>query len=262
MESSGAYTTKLGAGLGLGPETSVLLGLWVPGMGTGDLYRKALQSGLFPNLSARRLKNIVKDAFAPRYLAPMGQPARYLQALEPALPKGEFQQLLYLYTCRANPILADFVREVYWERYAAGEDRLRNEDVEAFMRRGSDEGKTVKRWSDATIKRVVSYLTGVCADFGLLGRRYVGGRLVRPYRVEDRVAAFLAHDLHFAGLGDHALQAHGDWALFGLGSEDVRDELKRLSLQGYFVYQSAGTVTHISWKSKSMEEFVRVLAEG
>ena len=56
--------------------------------------------------------------------------------------------------------------------------------------------------------------------------------------------------------------AHPDWQLFGLAREDVREEFKRLSLQGHLILQSAGEATHIGWKHKHMEDLVGVLAEG
>ena len=76
------------------------------------------------------------------------------------------------------------------------------------------------------------------------------------------MAGYLAHDLHFAGLGDNAVLSHLDWRIFGLAVYDVREELKRLALKGYLILQSAGDITRISWKYKTMEELCDVLAEG
>ncbi len=256
------YTTKLGAGLGLIQETQALLNVWNPGMDAKDVYRAVLQSGEFPQVSARRLRNIVVECFAPRYLMADGKPAQYLKDLSAALSSTEIKQLFFLYTCRANLILADFVRNVFWERYAMGDDRVSNDDAGAFIRRAIDDGRTIKRWSEGMINRVASYLTGCCEDYGLLGNLTRAGRKILPFRIEPRVAAYLAHDLHFAGLGDNAVTSHSDWQLFGLTRDDVREEFKRLSLQGYFIHQSAGDITHIGWKHKSMEEFIDVLAQS
>ena len=256
------YTTQLQAGLGLVQETRLLLRIWEPGMSSPALYQAALRSGEFPNVSARRLRNIVTECFAPRYLVADGKPARYLKPLAVALAPAELNQLFFLHTCRANAIFADFVREVFWERYAAGDDKVTVDETRAFVRRGVDDGKTAKRWSDSTVKRVTSYLLGCCTDYGLLGKRTLSARAIIPFRIEAKAAAYLAHDLHFAGLGDNALLTHQDWQLFGLAREDVRDELKRLSLQGHLILQSAGEITHIGWKHKDMEGLVDVLAES
>jgi hypothetical protein len=256
------YTTQLQAGLGLIGETKALLNLWVPGMTTTRLYQEALESGRFPNVTARRLRNIVAECFAPRYLVDGGTPAAHLKLLEPGLTPSELQQFLLLFTCRANAILADFVREVYWERYAGGYAEVANDDARAFVERGIDDGKTSKRWAETTVRRVSAYLTGCCADYGLLDGGGKSGRRIQPLRVSYKLAAYLAYDLHFAGLGDNAMLSHEDWSLFGLGRDDVLDEMKRLSLKGLFIIQSAGDVIMISWKYPDMETLCDVLTQS
>ena len=86
-------------------------------------------------------------------------------------------------------------------------------------------------------------------------------RRILPFRIAPKVAAYLAYDLRFAGLGDNAALAHEDWALFGLDRFSVLDEIKRLSLKGLLIAQAAGDVVRISWKRQSMEEILDVIAE-
>jgi hypothetical protein len=256
------YTTQLGAGLGLIAETSALLELWQPPMDSSALYQVALQSGRFPNVSARRLRNIIMECFAPRYLIHKGRPAVHLKKLEHAFTAQELSQLFFLYTCRAHLILTDFVRQVYWHRYAAGYEAISNKDANAFVAQAVRDGKTQKLWSDNMIDRVASYLTGCCADYGLLEEGQKSERKILPFRLESRVAAYLAYDLHGAGLGDNSIMGHEDWALFGLDRNDVRLEFKRLSLQGYVIIQSAGEVTRIGWHYSSLEELTDVIVQS
>ncbi len=257
------YTTQLQAGLGLIEETKILLDLWSPGMTTPALQQLALESGRFPKVTARRLRNVISECFAPRYLSAAGTPAAsHLRILSPATSSAELIQFFLLFTCRANLILGDFIRQVYWERYASGHSEVANDDAERFVRRALDDGKTVKRWSESTVRRVSVYLTGCCADYGLLDRGQKSVRRILPCRITPKVAIYLAYDLHFSGLGDNSLMGHADWQLFGFSSDEVREELKRLSLKGYFIMQSAGDVTRISWKHKTMEELCDVLAQG
>ena len=157
MTDAVPYTTQLQAGLGLVQETTTLLEYWQPGMETMDLYQGALQSGAFPNISARRLRNIVAECFAPRFLRGEGPPARYLKCLKPALSSTELNQFYFLYTCRANQILGDFVRAVYWDRYESGANIVGKDDATEFIERAIDDGKTSKRWSESTVKRLSPY---------------------------------------------------------------------------------------------------------
>jgi hypothetical protein len=256
------YTTQLQAGLGLVNETRTLLELWSPCMSAAQLYRRALDSGRFPAIAARRLLNIVCECFAPRYLTDHGKPAARLKRLSASLPTADLRQLMLIYTSRANPILGDFVRQVYWDRYSGGHPNITNDDARAFVERGIDDGKTAKRWSESTIRRVSAYLTGCCADYGLLERGLRSSRGILAFRISAPVAAYLAHELHTSGIGDNALLVHEDWQLFGLAREGVLEELKRLSLKGLLIVQAAGDAVRVGWKVHDMETLCDVLAQG
>nr|WP_274521603.1 BrxA family protein [Ectothiorhodospira variabilis] len=247
------------AGLGLIEETQRLFELYEPGMRYPQLFAKALESGQFPLVSARRLDNIVRECFGPRYLRQPGVAERLKQLL-PCLDSDERRQLLLLHTARANMILADFIREVYWPRYTSGRDSLSREDALRFVENAVREGKTQKPWSKSTVRRVSGYLLSACADFGLLESRRSGPRRLHSLRLSTRVSAYLAYDLKSQGLGDNQILNHRDWQLFGLERSDVKEQFKRLSLEGLLIMQTAGDVTHISWQHKNMQEVVDVLA--
>jgi len=255
------YTTQLQAGLGLLEETRQLLEVYEPGMSASQLYEAALASGRFPLVTARRLRNIAAECFSPRYLRDPNVAAR-LKSLVDRFTKAELNQLLFIYTARANLVLADFVREVYWTRYSAGRNDLQLEDARSFVANNVREGKTQTPWSETTIKRISSYLMGCCADYGLLTTTGRNQRSIAAYRILPKVAAYLAYDLKFSGLGDNQIVSSSDWDLFGLERADVRDQLKRLSLQGLLIFQAASDVVHIGWTYKSMEELIDVIAQS
>jgi len=255
------YTTQLQAGLGLLEETRQLLQVYQPGMSASQLYEAALASGRFPLVTARRLRNIVAECFAPRYMRDPHVAVR-LKSLVDRFTTAELNQLLFIYTARANLVLADFIREVYWARYSAGRNDLQLDDARTFVANSVREGKAQKLWSETTIKRVSSYLMGCCADYGLLTTTGRNQRSIAAYRILPKVAAYLAYDLKFSGLGDNQIVSSSDWALFGLERADVRDQLKRLSLQGLLIFQAASDVVHIGWTYKSMEELIDVIAQS
>jgi Putative inner membrane protein (DUF1819) len=256
------YTTQLQAGLGLVPVTQKLLVAWRSGMDGQGLLKAALSSGDFPAVTARRLRNIIIEAFCPRYLVDGAAPAKLLKSVSGSLSREDFRLLCFLFTCRANPILADFVRQVYWPRYAAGGSSVSKEGSLQFVSTAVSDGRTKNRWSETTVIRVASYLLGACADFGLLGAMKAGARSIVTFRITPNVVSVLAHDLHLKGLGDNALLRSPDWALFGLEADDVLGELKRLSLRRELIVQSAGGVMQVSWKFKSMKELADGIAKG
>ena len=254
------YTTQLGQGLGLIEETKTLFELYEPGMTSSQLYDAAMASGRFPLVTARRLRNIVAECFAPRYLK---QPnvAEYLKKLQKSLSSEEHIQLQFLYTARASFIFAEFVRYVYWPRYESGGSDLERIDALDFIEAGISEGKTRKPWSDSVIRRVASYLLGASVNFGFLEEKNRNQRTIKPYHLSDRVAAYLVYELKLSGLGDNNIVNHSDWQLFGLEPLDVRDYLKRLSLKGFLIYQATAEVVHIGWTYKDMWEVINVIAE-
>ena len=261
MKNNKLYTTQLSAGLGVIDETRTLLDLWQPGMKIPELFQIALDSGQFPNISARRLRNIVAECFAPRYLVVKDYPAILLKGLIKNVTSTELSQIMFLFTVRANVILADFIKKVYWIQYSSGQDTISNDDARDFVLQANQQGRTTSLWSGNTIKRVSTYLTGCLANFGMLetGRKSV--RRIIPYRVEQKIIALLAYDLHFNGFGDNSVIAHPDWELFGLQKKDLRDEMKRLSLKGFFIIQTAGDVIRIEWKYNNWEELIHVISE-
>ncbi len=210
-------------------ETRLLLELWHEGLTPAALHQAALEAGVFPNMSARRLRNFVSECFAPRLLRDGGSTARHLKLLLPTLTSREFEQLLFLYACRANAVLPNFVREVYWEAYASGRETVSNADARVFVERANQDGKTVKPWTPSTQARVANGVTGCCGDFRLLARGSRRERRILPFRMEPRVTAFLAYELHFAGSGDNQIVGDRAWSWFGLDRADVVAELKRLS---------------------------------
>jgi hypothetical protein len=260
VEHPARYTAQLQAGLGLIPETQVLLQLWEQGMSAPDLYRRALESGHFPMMTARRLRNLVVEGFAARYLREGDAPARYMKILLPTLTSAELQQLCLLLTCRSQSIVRDFIHQVYWVRYAAGDRELLNETARLFIERAIDHGRMIKPWSEETIGRIAGSLTGCCADYGLLESGARRKRRFLNIRLLDKIAVYLAYDLHFQGLSDQTLLHHEDWQIFGLEASDVLAELKRLSLEQWFIVQSGGQLVRIGWKYKSMEALCHVLS--
>lgn len=256
------YTTQLQAGLGLVSETQILLDLWSGGMSATELQNLALRSGRFPNVTARRLRNIVMECFAPRYLVSAGAPAKSLKRLMGHVSSSELTQFLMLFTSRANPILGDFIRRVYWTRYAGGYQEISTVDAKQFVERAIDDGKTAKRWSATTVKRISAYLTGCCSDYGMLERGRKTRRQIIPFRIASAMASYLAYELHFNNVGDNALLTHEDWQLYGLAREDVVDEMKKLSLKGLVIVQAAGDLIRISWKHQTMDGLLDVLAQG
>lgn len=255
------YNAQLKSGLGVIEETRTLLDLWEPGMKAPELFRLALNSGRFRNISATRLRDIITKCFSYRYLTRGDYPAWLLKRLKPVLSNAEFTQLLFLFTARKHTILADFIKQVYWNCYGNGQDIMSVEDARDFVMRAYQQGIIANQRSEYTRKRIASGLIGCCVDFKLLDPGKRRNHKILPNRIGKTTSLFLAYDLHFSGAGDNAVIAHPDWELFGLQKEDVLSELKQLSLQGDLIVQTAGEVSRIEWTHASWEELIHVITE-
>src|SRR5205809_7791190 len=94
MHAEKNYTSQLGAGLGMIPETMDLLRLWEPGLTPLQLADRAVELGLFSRTTARRARNLTLEMFAPRYLANQGAAASLIKVLlENRLPHEGVIQL-------------------------------------------------------------------------------------------------------------------------------------------------------------------------
>jgi hypothetical protein len=262
MTQEADYTTQLGAGLGMISETMDLLGVWEEGMDSAALTKEAVENGVFSRATARRTRNIVKEMFAPRFLADQGKAAAQIKVLsESRFPRESLAQLFFLQTARAQKVFHDFVVEVYWQKYSAGATHMSRDEAEAFIHRALDSGRMVKRWSPETIERVSGYLIGCCVDFGLLGAGTRTKRPIQRFSIRREVALYLAYDLHFADLGSTGVIQHPDWALFGLEPQEVIGQFKTLAQDGHLFVQSSGELVQISWTYKTMTDCLNALTQ-
>ena len=262
MHLTRQYTTQLQAGLGMVPETFELLRIWQCGDSPAKLAEKSLQSGLFSRTTARRARNLVAEMFAPRFLTGGGAPAVRLKFLvEHKLPLDSLVQLFFLHTARAQAVFYDFVTDVFWPRYCAGATSLSRPDAERFIHRALDTGRMRKRWTPTTVQRVSAYLIGCAANFGLLASDGKSTRSIKRFAIRPDVAVYLAHDLHFSGLGDMSVATHPDWRLFGLEPPEILHQMKQMSHAGHLLIQVASDLVQVSWKYRTMEDCLNALAQ-
>ena len=262
MHAEKNYTTQLGAGLGMIPETMNLLRIWEPGLSPAQLADRAVETGLFSRATARRARNLAMEMFAPRYLADDGATASRMKVLlEHRFPHDALLQLFFLQTARAQQIFADFVVQVYWQKYSAGASFLNKEDARSFIQNACDSGIIAKKWSESVVDNVSGYLIGCCVDFGLVGKGKRTERPIKRFSIRKDVALYLAHELHFTGLSDMAVVSHRDWRLFGLEPQEVIRLVKYLSHDGHLVIRASADLVQISWKYRTMEECLNVLTQ-
>ena len=171
MAAEKNYTTQLGAGLGMIPETMDLLRLWEQGVTPTQLAHRAVETGLFSRATARRARNLAVEMFAPRFLGTEGTAACQIKfLLEHQFPYDALVQLFFLQTARAQQIFADFVVDVYWPKYSAGALSVNKDDAKAFIHRACDIGIIKKNGQNRLSTMSPVTLLGVVLISGCLDR--------------------------------------------------------------------------------------------
>lgn len=261
VSETGRYTIAICKGSALLEETRALLRSWRPGESSNEFSERVLREDLLGRMTAYRARDIVRRVFARRYLRPDNQPALLLKRLlEHGQPGQLFTDLCLLYSARNDDLIRDVVTQVYWPALSEGRLSLAPTHLVEFLRQAQREGKTENPWSEQVKLKVARGVLKAMADFGLLVEVSRGRREIVHFRPTDRTIVFLAYDLHFGGSTDAGLVDHKDWALFGLTERDVATALDRLSGEGWWLAQVAGSVVRITWKHTNMGEVIDAVA--
>lgn len=259
-DSPSKYNSALAKGLGLQEETLALLSAWTPGMSAAQLTTLALQQGLLRRATEKRTRDIISIHIAPRYLKEEAKPARFLKSLiDAGLSAAALNQLFFLYTCRANAILRDFIGQIYWPSFAAGRTTIIKEQALEFIDAAMKGGHITVPWSVELCDRVGSGLLTCLADFDLAQKGRALTRKIVSFRPFPSTIFYLAHELHFTGMSDDQIMNHPDWQLFGLQPLEVVQELSRLSPH-MLIVQFAGDLLRITWSCSTMEEALHAIA--
>ncbi|RMD65905.1 DUF1819 family protein [Candidatus Parcubacteria bacterium] len=236
------YTTRLIKGGGLLPQMRTLVRLWHEDTDASAVIAYVEQHGLLGRVSHRRIKDVVRRVFIPRYVE--GNPPqawRFLQAFEDnAAPVSVVRPLYYFYAARAEMVMGDFVRLALYERYISGLATVRVEDALHFITEAESEGRITEPWSESVRLRVARHLLAALRDFGILeGRAHK--RIAAPYLSVlsfAHMAFLLTQERRGAAVFDHP-----DWRLFLLRPATVEHLFVEADRHGPQLYRDQGLAT-------------------
>jgi len=247
------YNSNLLKGTGLIQETLALLEAYKPDESSLAFQKRVVSTGILSKSTDNRVVDIVRNVFTDRYLGyEIEVPVFIKRMRDNYVSIDVITQLFFLYTCRANPILGDFVKEVYYPLKSKSFAKLKSTDPKDFIREALSDGRIPNSWSESTINKVSEHIIASLIDFKLIEK----DKTILPYRVIDLAANYLLHELHFRGFSDNEIWKHTDWELFGLDPNGVIEIMQRLSFYGSFIFQFSGEILKLSWKNLSMEEFI------
>jgi hypothetical protein len=248
------YNIDLCKGTGLISESLALFEIYKQNKSKAEMLKGIIDNNLLGKTSEKRISDILEFGLYKRYVSYGAEVPVYLHELRNAnISLEKIKQILFIYSCKANPVLLDFVIQVYWKTYYTGNRKFEVAYARKFIADAFKSGVIKNKWSDGTIKRMSSYLISTLKDFNLIDSK----NNMLNYTISDIAANYLLHILYFHGFNENQILEAKEWMLFGLKSEDeVLEVLKRLSFTGNFVIQHSGEITRITWNNKSMREFI------
>ena len=248
------YNSNLLKGTGLIQEMLILLDAYESSEPYLKFQERVLRDDLLAKSTENRVVDIVRNIFKDRFLGyELNIPEVLKEMREDYVSMSVLTQIFYLYTCRANRLLVDFIIDVYFKKLDSGYHDLKSSDPKDFIKVALSDGRINTSWSESTISKVSQHIIATLIDFELIERN----KTIIKFRIFDLTANYLAHEFHFRGLSDNNIWYHEDWKLYGLSPQDVISVFERLANQGTFIMQFSGEILNISWKYNNMNEFIK-----
>lgn len=248
------YNSNLLKGTGLIQEMLILLDAYESTEPYSDFQERVVRDDLLSKSTENRVIDIVRNIFKDRFLGyDLNIPKILREMREEYVSMSVLTQIFYLYTCRANKLLVDFVVEVYFKKLNSGYNELKASDPKNFIKVALSDGRIETNWSESTINKVSEHIIATLIDFELIQRN----KTFLNFQIFDLTANYLAHELHFRGISDNYIWYHEDWKLFGLSPYDVISLFERLANKGTFIMQFSGEILNISWNYKNIYEFIK-----
>jgi len=253
IENHFTYNSNLLKGTGLIQEMLVLINAYHPGETAINFQKRVLEEGLLSKSTDSRTIDVVRNIFKTRFLDQKLDVPLYIKTMrEKYVSIDVITQLFLVYTCRANPILSDYISEVYFPSAKARKSHVTAEDPKIFIRSALSDGRIQTSWSESTIERVSEHINACLIDFGLVDK----AKRILPFRAIDLTVSYLMHELHFQGFSDMNILHHQDWRIFDLEPSRLASIAERISFKGTFIFQYSGEMLKVGWNYYNMQEFI------
>jgi hypothetical protein len=259
MMDTAKYTMAISKGAGLIDQTRQLVRFWKIGESPDDFARRAIYECALGNDTAYRVRDILHRVFIPRFMRPNDMPARILKAVaESPTPSATFNELLFLFACRNDPLVYDYTVKEFWPAVRRGRTSLAADEVLSFISGALVDGVIERAWSEKTAIKIARGVLGILRDVGFLREDKRHSKEIVKYRITELGLAIIARMMHDEGISDSSIGSHRDWSLFGLSGAEVLDRLDELGEARGILVQRAGAVVHITWSPRTIEELIHV----
>ncbi len=244
------YTSKLQKGGALLEDMRQLVRAWQDGPAQ-DQQLLGLRANILNKATRARLHDVYIRAFLPRFVrGPVPDAWKLVRPLEEAnAPVSLVRPVYYWITALAEPLMADFCREVL-----SGTGTQPGIDTQDVLRWFQSKGCP---WSPTVAAKVARGLLAALRDFGLLEGK--ARKRLAPAPLPTASFAYIAFCLHQRGASGRLLAEHPDWQFFLLSPEEVERRFLLAHQQDLLEYHAAGSVVDIRFPTASLEDYARVV---
>ncbi len=253
----GRYSSRIIKAGALLSDTRLLLENWDEDADVPTNLDRVRRENLFGKASRSRVEDILL-VFRQRYLRDPEVLKALVALTRGKIPATSLDRVLYFQAARSDLLLHDLVTELLSEWAGRGDHEVRSWEVQNWVEKQVEAGKTERPWSQAVQRRVVQGLLSALRDFGIL-EGSVKKRLAYPYLPLDAFA-FVAFRLHGEGRSGKALLHDPEWRLFLLPEGTVERFFLEAHQEGLLQYYAAGPVVRIDFPARNLEEYALVLA--
>ena len=254
------YTTNVQKGGALIRECRMLLLEWLPAESIDQFLERVSAHNVLGKLSRRRVRDIVKRIFIPRFngtRTPGAAPVRRL--LESGAAPEVVDRIFYYHAALADDLLYDFAGDFLNRKRSEGGYEVTVAEAEEFLLRLQRSGQLERPWSPATRTKVARGLLAACRDFHLLAG--AARKRLAPVALPMEVSVYVAYHLKETVGSASRIIAHPDWRLFFLNPRDVEQMFLGAHQEDWLKYNAAGGVVRVDWHFSNLMEAVDALAK-
>jgi Putative inner membrane protein (DUF1819) len=258
LRSSALYSAKITKAGALIGDTKTLLSHWDIEAPVSENLLRLQHENVFGKASRSRVEDIL-TIFRQRYLTEESVTRALVTLVREKFPSAALERLLYFHAARADRLLFDTVTELLVPMEAQGLLDINVKNVKRSLETWIDEGKTAGHWSESTVVHAVQGLLSTLRDFGVL--QGAVNKKIAPAHFPVESFAYVVFYLKQQQASGAKLIDLPDWKLFFLHREGVERFLFEAHQRDLLEYHVAGSVTRLTFPSKTLEEYANVLAK-
>lgn len=258
MDKVGAppFSSKIIKGGALLQDTRTLLSAWDTIQSVNENLRRMRYQNLLGKSSRSRVEDIL-HIFRQRYLTEESVTRALVKFVNRQSNGNTLDRILYYHSMRADSLLYNLVLDVLLPLWENGIQEVDIPDIEKYLRKWVEEGKTSGTWGDYTIRRIAQGSLSAFRDFGVL--QGAKKKRIAPAYLSIQAFSYITFYLKQHQPSGAKLIDLNDWKLFFLSSDGVEHFLIEAHQRGLLEYHVAGSVIRLTFPVKSLEEYVDVL---